>query len=912
MKKKPTRIISRILSFTLAFMMMFSSFTSASAADTGRTPGSIPDRTYIIGTHEFTSGFALTTSRIMIAARTIQGDNLTEEDMVIYYKDPLVGWINATDGKPIPQDELPQSFTITHTDLVGEVVVDKNITSVAAIADINVANGTALSAAGLPTTVVVTLDDETTQNLAVTWDDGTPAYDKDTAGQYVFAGTLTLVDGIANAGDYKATVKVIVAAANVQVSAISVDKEELTLTAGGATGTITATVSPAGATNKTVTWTSSNEAVATVAGGVVTPLTVGTTTITATTVDGSFTATCEVTVNAQGLATATAGLFGIGTVDPFFGNVSVDLTLNHEGKTYANVESLEISLYNGDELLATNKAIVALTGTVTTSPFLIGRTEAVDAFSWHRGAYPIVGALPTENEIPNKVVATYVIGGTTYVSESEISLILPNSVVNISGESNKYYTEIQAAINVATAGDVIIVGDGEYTENLTINKAITLKSLNGRESTEIAGTITIEPLDDEKLQDVTVEGFTVTAPAGYKAYPVIHMNNLENVNILNNSVVADDTAYGAIGTSDGPAKVTGTISGNIVTGMIMAGTDGKLEFSDNVVTLTSASSEGITFYPVGPTAEITVTGNTVGAVTEGNVQIKVNERPASVNEKTTAVEMLAAISADNNGATAKLAWLSDSIAVIGATGYSTLQEAIDAANSGETINILSDVSFVGITTGAKSLTFMGTDAKPSIGFPKGKNYNYQTYSGSEFTFENLTLDFDPTHIYHGIQPAKLTVKNSVINGTLWGYAQDIVVTDSVFNQNTDGYNMWTYASNVTIERSEFNSAGRSVLIYNEGATQYNPAKIVFNECEFINKGEVVSEKAAIEISTDAYPDKAGSFIVEIDNCSATGFDTETPAGGVVLSPGLAHLKKIGVGTLTVTIDGQEMYPVMVK
>ena len=63
----------------------------------------------------------------MIAARTIQGDNLTEEDMVIYYKNPRGNWINATNGAPIPHDELPQSFTITHTDLEGEVVVDKTV-----------------------------------------------------------------------------------------------------------------------------------------------------------------------------------------------------------------------------------------------------------------------------------------------------------------------------------------------------------------------------------------------------------------------------------------------------------------------------------------------------------------------------------------------------------------------------------------------------------------------------------------------------------------------------------------------------------------------------------------------------------------------------------------------------------------
>ena len=81
----------------------------------------------------------------------------------------------------------------------------------------------------------------------------------------------------------------------VAVTGVTLDQATMTLIAGGATGTITKTVTPANATNKNVTWSSSDEAVATVAGGVVTPLTEGTTTIAVTTVDGSFTATCEVT-----------------------------------------------------------------------------------------------------------------------------------------------------------------------------------------------------------------------------------------------------------------------------------------------------------------------------------------------------------------------------------------------------------------------------------------------------------------------------------------------------------------------------------------------------------------------------------------------------------------------------------------
>ena len=93
--------------------------------------------------------------------------------------------------------------------------------------------------------------------------------------------------------------------ANIAVSAITVTPTTMALTAGGATGAITATVGPSKATNKIVTWSSSNAAVATVAGGVVTPVAAGAAVITATTAQGSFTATCTVTVTAPAPAPAT-------------------------------------------------------------------------------------------------------------------------------------------------------------------------------------------------------------------------------------------------------------------------------------------------------------------------------------------------------------------------------------------------------------------------------------------------------------------------------------------------------------------------------------------------------------------------------------------------------------------------------
>lgn len=73
----------------------------------------------------------------------------------------------------------------------------------------------------------------------------------------------------------------------------------------GGTAMITATVEPALATDKTVTWSTSNASVAIVSDGMVTAIGAGTATITATTNDGGFTATTEITVNAKEAVTVT-------------------------------------------------------------------------------------------------------------------------------------------------------------------------------------------------------------------------------------------------------------------------------------------------------------------------------------------------------------------------------------------------------------------------------------------------------------------------------------------------------------------------------------------------------------------------------------------------------------------------------
>ena len=110
------------------------------------------------------------------------------------------------------------------------------------------------------------------------------------------AGEATVTVTANDKGSVKAECKVTVTAAKVAVTGVSLDKTTLTVAAGG-NAKLTATVAPANATNKSVTWSSSNQAIATVdSEGNVTVKSAGTATITVTTKDGGKTATCTVTV----------------------------------------------------------------------------------------------------------------------------------------------------------------------------------------------------------------------------------------------------------------------------------------------------------------------------------------------------------------------------------------------------------------------------------------------------------------------------------------------------------------------------------------------------------------------------------------------------------------------------------------
>lgn len=107
----------------------------------------------------------------------------------------------------------------------------------------------------------------------------------------------------------------------IAVTGITLSPSSLDLSAGGPSYSITATVSPSDATDKTLSWVSSDPSVATVSSdGRVSALALGTATITAKTADGAFSAQATVTVKTVtiGKDTTWSGTvaLAVGTIIP--------------------------------------------------------------------------------------------------------------------------------------------------------------------------------------------------------------------------------------------------------------------------------------------------------------------------------------------------------------------------------------------------------------------------------------------------------------------------------------------------------------------------------------------------------------------------------------------------------------------
>ena len=226
------------------------------------------------------------------------------------------------------------------------------------------------------------------------------------------------------------------------------------------------------------------------------------------------------------------------------------------------------------------------------------------------------------------------------------------------------------------------------------------------------------------------------------------------------------------------------------------------------------------------------------------------------------------------------------------------QDALNDAIEGKdeaTVTLTKSDTYTLPSLEGKTLTIAGT--KDTVIDMQGK-----INKADSVNFEGVTIKF-ANETYKGFQhTGKLTYKDCTINGLQFLYADEVEFINCTFDQdNDDSYHIWTYgAKDVTFTDCTFNSTAKSkaVLCYIEGGGQ--TLTRTFNNCAFTATG--TAEKSAIMVNPTANAGAVNTYVVNINNCTATGYAENGIDGQTIVG-----IKETVKDNITVNIDGTEVY-----
>lgn len=355
---------------------------------------------------------------------------------------------------------------------------------------------------------------------------------------------------------YSDLITVTQAAAPVAVTGVTLDMSTAEVEVGS-TVTLTATIAPAAATNKNVSWTTSNSSVATVDNGVVTGVAVGTATITVSTVDGDFTATCDVTVKTP--STPTVTLDFTDNSDWSFPEGSANKATDEDSFTDGNGYTIKLAATTGYYYNTDGYLMLGKTGSTLTLP----------AFPFNVKKIEVVGKSTASGSVKMNI----------YVGETAVS----TETTGATGTSTYAIADNQQA-----AGTV-------YTlkVNSNHNTQITAIKIYGYENVAVSDAGYATYCSDNALDFSDVTGLTAYTAS-------MNGNNVEFDKV--DGAVAANTGLlvkAAEGTYSVPAVATGTdvSATNKLKGVTSVTTIGK-QTDDNFNYVLKDGSDGVGFYQV--------------------------------------------------------------------------------------------------------------------------------------------------------------------------------------------------------------------------------------------------------------------------------------------------------------------------
>ena len=205
------------------------------------------------------------------------------------------------------------------------------------------------------------------------------------------------------------------------------------------------------------------------------------------------------------------------------------------------------------------------------------------------------------------------------------------------------------------------------------------------------------------------------------------------------------------------------------------------------------------------------------------------------------VMVLAAVPVLAEGEETYVAW-------IGEQKYTTLEAAVNAAKSGDTI-MLGEGKFTlykkGADTKGKDLTFIGQGADKTgwnIGaevpdpanFGTEYNGDYSFEGAGTITFRNMTLQSGAADYLGFIRADNTIVENCTVNGKTfyWGYTS-ATFKNTTFNAPEGDYAIWTYCSpTMTFDGCKFNVSGKAINVYRESG-EFN-VEVNYKDCSVVS------------------------------------------------------------------------------
>ena len=352
----------------------------------------------------------------------------------------------------------------------------------------------------LTLTATVTPEDATDKTVTWTSSDETIATVKDGVVTALKAGKVTITVTSTSNSSVSATCEITVNAKVIPATGIALDKTTAELTEGE-TLTLTATVTPEDATDKTVTWTSSDETVATVANGVVTALKAGKATITAKA--GEVSATCEITVNAKVIPTT-----GI-TLDKTTAEMTEGETLTLTATvTPENATDKTVVWTSSDETVATvaNGVVTAFKAGKATIRAKSGEVSATCEITVNAKVIPATGIAL------DKTTAELTEGETLTLTATVTPEDATDKTVAWTSSDETVATVVDGVVTALKAGKATITakaGEMSATCDITVNAKVipatgialdkTTAELTEGETLTLTATVTPEDATDKTV-----------------------------------------------------------------------------------------------------------------------------------------------------------------------------------------------------------------------------------------------------------------------------------------------------------------------------------------------------------------------------------------------------------------------------